>query len=86
MKNLLWITDAHMDHLSDTVENAWFEKLAKSRADMLLLGGDTANARIFSRVLGRIEEVFPGKVALVAGNHDYYHASISDFRAKLAAA
>jgi predicted phosphohydrolase len=51
---------------------------------MLLLGGDTANARIFSRMLGRIEDVFPGKVALVAGNHDYYHTSISDFRVKLA--
>lgn len=84
MKNLLWITDAHLDHLSDTVEDAWFAKLAKSRADMLLLGGDTANSRVFSRMLGRIEEKFSGIVALVAGNHDYYHTSISDFRAKLA--
>ncbi|MEI6279595.1 MAG: metallophosphoesterase [Verrucomicrobiae bacterium] len=84
MKSLLWITDAHLDHLSDTAEDAWFEKLGKSRADMLLLGGDTANARIFLRMLGRVEEVFSGKVALVAGNHDYYHTSISEFREKLA--
>ena len=84
MKSLLWITDAHLDHLSDAVEDAWFEKLGKTRADMLLLGGDTGNARVFSRLIGRIEEVFPGKVALVAGNHDYYHASISSFRTKLA--
>jgi hypothetical protein len=34
-------------------------------------------------MLGRIKEVFPGKVALVAGNHDYYHTSISEFRAEL---
>jgi len=66
------------------MEDAWFEKLGKCRADMLLLGGDTGNARVFSRMLGRIEEVFPGTIALVAGNHDYYHTSISDFRAKLA--
>ena len=84
MKRLLWITDAHLDHLSDVMEDAWFEKLANTKADMLLLGGDTANARIFSRMLGRIQEVFPKKVVLVAGNHDYYHTSISDFRAKLA--
>ena len=32
----LWITNAHLDHLSDTLEDAWFEKLAKTRADMLL--------------------------------------------------
>jgi hypothetical protein len=50
---------------------------------MLLLGGDTGNDRIFSRMLGRVEDVFPGKVALVAGNHDYYHTSISDFRSTL---
>jgi len=84
MKDLLWITDAHLDHLSDTVADAWFEKIEKIHADMLLLGGDTANSRVFSRMLGRIEEVFSGKVALVAGNHDYYHTSISDFRAELA--
>lgn len=50
---------------------------------MLLLGGDTGNGRIFSRMLGRVEDVFPGKVALVAGNHDYYHTSTSNFRSKL---
>lgn len=83
MKSLLWITDAHLDHLPDAAEDAWFEKLGRSSADILLLGGDTANARVFSRMLGRIEEVFPGKVALVAGNHDYYHTSITEFRAKL---
>jgi len=83
MNSLLWITDAHLDHLSETVKDAWFEKLAKTPADMLLLGGDTANSRLFCRMLGRIEKVFPGKIALVAGNHDYYHTSISDFRAEL---
>jgi len=83
MKRLLWITDSHLDHLSDALEDAWFDKLEKSKAEMLLLGGDTANARIFSRMLGRIAEVFSGKIALVAGNHDYYHTSIGEFRAKL---
>lgn len=83
MKSLLWITDAHLDHLSETVKDAWFEKLPKTRADLLLLGGDTANSRVFCQMLGRIEKVFPGKVALVAGNHDYYHTSIADFRAEL---
>lgn len=83
MDNLLWITDAHLDHLPETKKEAWFEKLAQSPADMLLLGGDTANSRSFSRMLDRIKEAFPGKVALVAGNHDYYHSSISEFRAEL---
>lgn len=83
IQRLLWITDAHLDHLNSTMEESWFEKLAKTTADMLLLGGDTANSRTFSRMIGRIKEVFPGKVALVAGNHDYYHTSISEFRAAL---
>lgn len=83
MKTLLWITDAHLDHLSHTVADAWYEKLAQARADMLLLGGDTANSRVFGRMLHRIREVFQGEVALVAGNHDYYHTSISNFRTEL---
>jgi predicted phosphodiesterase len=83
MKSILWITDAHLDHLSEIGVDAWFEKLGKTEADMLLLGGDTANSRVFARMLGRIEETFPGTVALVAGNHDYYHTSISSFRAEL---
>ena len=84
MNSLLWITDAHLDHLDEAVEHAWFEKLANAKAEMLLLGGDTANARVFSRILGKVRRVFAGKIALVAGNHDYYHTSISGFREKLA--
>jgi hypothetical protein len=34
MKRLLWITDAHLDHLSDMAADAWFEMLGKSRAAM----------------------------------------------------
>jgi hypothetical protein len=44
MSTLLWITDAHLEHLSATIAQAWFEKLQSTRADMLLLGGDTANS------------------------------------------
>ncbi len=84
MKKLLWITDAHLEHLSQSGESAWFQKLAEAKADMLLLGGDTANSRIFSRMLRRIQDVFRGKIALVAGNHDYYHSSIAEFRSELA--
>lgn len=83
MKKLLWITDAHLDHLSPTMMDAWCEKLANTQADMLLLGGDTANSRTFARFLCRIKNEFPGTIALVAGNHDYYHTSIFDFRKEL---
>ncbi len=31
MNKLLWITDAHLDHLSDALEDAWFEKVANNR-------------------------------------------------------
>jgi predicted phosphodiesterase len=84
MTKHLWITDAHLDHLSPTLQDAWLEKLANSPADMLLLGGDTADSRVFFRLLGRIREAFPKQIALVAGNHDYYHSSISQFRQALA--
>lgn len=33
MDRLLWITDAHLDHLSDAVEDAWFEKCGHTHSD-----------------------------------------------------
>ena len=83
MTRILWISDAHLDHLSSMVADAWFDLLEESRADMLLLGGDTANARLFSPILERIKQNFRGRIALVAGNHDYYGTSIAAFRKKL---
>jgi 3',5'-cyclic AMP phosphodiesterase CpdA len=76
MKRLLWITNAHLDHHSEKIGEAWFDKLDKTKADMLLLGGDIANSRISPRLLARIENSFQRKVALVVGNHDFYHTSI----------
>lgn len=50
---------------------------------MLLLGGDLADSRVFFELFGRIREAFAKPIALVAGNHDYYHSSIARFRPEL---
>ena len=83
MKRLLWITDAHLDHLSPALEEEWLDQVVNAGSDMLLLGGDLANARGFNRILNLIKKEYPGQVALVAGNHDYYHTSIVALRAEL---
>ena len=84
MKRLLWISDAHLDHLSPRARRAWFDMICTNRADMLLLGGDLTVAPLLTDTLRKIAGSFGGKVVFVAGNHDYYGADTSGIRAALA--
>lgn len=84
MNKLLWITDAHLEHLTGELQDTWLEKINEAQPDMLLLGGDTADSRSIGRLLGRMQQEFSGKIALVAGNHDHYFTSIAELRSSLA--
>jgi 3',5'-cyclic AMP phosphodiesterase CpdA len=84
MKRLLWISDAHLDHLTPHATRAWFDLIGSSRADMLLLGGDLTVAPLLTGTLRKIAGRFGGRVAFVAGNHDYYGGNTSGIRSALA--
>lgn len=84
MKRLLWISDAHLDHLSPRAGRGWFEMVGSSEADMLLIGGDLTVAPLLTDALQKIACRFAGTVVFVAGNHDYYGADTSKIRAALA--
>ncbi|MFZ4778649.1 MAG: metallophosphoesterase family protein [Terrimicrobiaceae bacterium] len=83
MKRLLWISDAHLDHLSPRARRAWFDVIEGSNADMLLLGGDLTVAPLLTSTLRKIVGSFGGEVLFVAGNHDYYGGDTSGVRAAL---
>ena len=84
MKRLLWISDAHLDHLSPRAGRVWFDMIGSSSADMLLLGGDVTVAPLLTDILRKIAGSFGGTVIFVAGNHDYYGGDTSGIRATLA--
>lgn len=74
---LAWCSDLHLDHAHDGDAEHFLEELRTCKADLLLLGGDTSNARWLPSDLHSIVSAFPGKVCYVTGNHDYYGSGFS---------
>jgi len=80
MVRAAWLTDIHLDFLSTSVQERFFERLAAEEADCILLGGDVAHAASVAPFLQRLEEALQKPIYFVLGNHDFYHGSIARVR------
>jgi hypothetical protein len=49
MKSLLWITDPHLDRLSDGTEDAWFENGRIDHSGMIINLGQSVSVRRLDR-------------------------------------
>ena len=75
-----WTNDIHMEFLDENEEIQFVRKVEKSKADVLLIAGDIAQAVSIKHYLSRLSSL-PMPVYFVLGNHDYYKGSISETRA-----
>jgi len=73
---LLWITDIHLDFLSESEIDCFIGKLQSEAPDALLIGGDISVAPKLPAFLKMIEGTIDSKIYFVLGNHDFYHGSI----------
>ncbi|MEX0713239.1 MAG: metallophosphoesterase [Pirellulales bacterium] len=80
MKRVAWLTDIHLNFLAAFQRHDFLNVLAQSRPDVLLIGGDVAEALDLLDHLGEIAEAVPCPIYFVLGNHDYYHGSIRRVR------
>jgi Icc protein len=80
-KRLAWLTDAHLDHASPAACEDLWSAIRASRADVLLLGGDTGTAETLERRLLEVRDRAGLPVYFVLGNHDCYGGSIAGARA-----
>lgn len=80
MPRLAWATDLHLNFLSEPELEAFGKSLAKSEADVLLVGGDTSEAYTLEHHLAFVAKRFGGPVWFVLGNHDFYRGSILQVR------
>jgi Icc-related predicted phosphoesterase len=80
---ILWITDIHLDFLSESEINRFIEKLQNEAPDALLIGGDISVAPKLPVFLKKIEGSIDSKIYFVLGNHDFYHGSIIGVRSKI---
>lgn len=84
---LVWATDVHLDFVERAhVRDVFCAAVADHRPDMLLLGGDIADApSLLSWLELLANRLAPLPIAFVLGNHDYYGGSIADTRARVEA-
>ena len=80
---LAWLTDIHLDFLDEAKTRAFGAKVAAEGADGVLITGDISVARALGRHLAQLVSTWTVPCWFVAGNHDYYGASIDRVRAAL---
>lgn len=77
-----WITDAHLDFLSD---GEVLDFLSTVKSDALYLTGDISNGSKIVGHLHLLQRAFPGQIFFVLGNHDFYGCRVDQVREAVAA-
>ena len=78
-KNLIWISDVHLDKVHDDVKRRFLDKLANARCDAVLLTGDVSTSKHLVSHLTEISQACGSTPCFfVAGNHDYFESSFAE--------
>jgi predicted phosphodiesterase len=80
MPKLIWLSDLHLDSASAPTFEFLLSDLARERADVVLLGGDTADAATLIACLEDMLDALDSAICMVLGNHDFYNGSIGEVR------
>jgi len=76
----LWISDCHLDHVSQRARDAFRDRLAASAGATLLLTGDSSIASTLIADLEFLADAVSRPLYFVLGNHDHYGSSIAAVR------
>ena len=80
MPRLAWITDPHLNFVAPDRLASFIEEINETKADLLLIGGDIAEADSFEHFLRTLADACRIPIYFVLGNHDYYRGSIEQVR------
>lgn len=83
MPRLAWLTDLHLNFLSDKQFEAFCVSLASTEADCFALTGDIGEAQSVERYLHLLESSLHRPIYFVLGNHDFYGGSIASVRERV---
>jgi hypothetical protein len=70
----IWLTDTHMNFLSNGVKRKFLKKIAAS-GKSLFITGDISDYDRLEKNLRELSKACKGSVYFVTGNHDSYHGS-----------
>lgn len=80
MPRLAWLTDLHLNFVTEKQIVQFADKLRAQRPDMLLIGGDLGEADSWEPYLLQLDGLLSLPMYFVLGNHDYYGGSIYEVR------
>ncbi|HIA03728.1 MAG TPA: hypothetical protein EYN66_17785, partial [Myxococcales bacterium] len=77
---LIWVTDIHLNFVNEDGANAFAQAIRNQAPQVLLVGGDIAEAHDVEHWLRWLVKAVEVPVYFVLGNHDYYRGSIAGVR------
>jgi predicted MPP superfamily phosphohydrolase len=80
MPKLLWMSDIHLNFLSEPDIAEFVGGVTRTPHDGILVGGDIAECHSFGPILRALAEQTAAPVWFVLGNHDAYHGSLATAR------
>lgn len=81
--NLCWLTDIHLNFLSEKERQFFYKQVADKHSDAVLMTGDIADAPSLSLVLLEMVQEWQKPIYFVLGNHDYYHSEICEVKSEI---
>jgi len=85
MTRLVWMTDVHLNFVEPPQLDEFFDRVVATDGDVVLLGGDIAEAPTLMNDLARMSARVDRPIYFVLGNHDYYRGSIQAVRRQMRA-
>lgn len=79
-KKLAWLTDIHLNFLKQGAREKFYQKVAESTADAILITGDIAEAPSICELLTEFSSHIDKEFYFVLGNHDYYRGDVVSVR------
>lgn len=80
MPRLAWLTDLHLNFVSEEQILTLAEQVRRAEPDVILIGGDLGEADSWETYLHQLGELVHRPLYFVLGNHDYYRGSLHAVR------
>lgn len=77
---IVWLTDCHLEWLNQSSRKDFFEEIANSHPEVVLIGGDICNFDTLEPWLVKLYKKVLVPIYFCLGNHDYYNSSIYEVR------
>lgn len=83
MTKLAWLTDIHLNFLSQEKRMDFYQEIIDAAIDVVLISGDIAEAPTVADMLQEMSETIKKPIYFVLGNHDFYGGKIKDAHQKI---